>query len=293
MAGCAAPRSAASPRRRPSRIRRSISTTAGRNAGTRSTASWPLLARPTCGQRILDRERSQEHRRDSRRCSCLTGSGSVRIPRMNNAAPRRALAHRHGAYGRRPSDACLRRPSHHRGSLKTRNHPLAQTLRRPRTLPMPPSSTACLTSIGASEPLTGSSSSQPREPTLRRGPSFLTQPDRETSSAPAASLRRRSGLLTLRLEALHAPSQFTQGEPGGSRRGRRVSRTEPGRSPYQLRHGAAARRLPKVVGAANEQRAHLVDGGDAAVSRRATRRPAVATRRQSSSIAGRGRASGR
>ena len=76
--------------------------------------------------------------------------------------------------------------------------------------------------------------------------------------------------LALRLEALHASCQFTQREPGGSRRGRRGRPDGAGRSPHELWRGVAPQRLTEVVGAADEQRAHLVDGGDAAVSRRAT-----------------------
>ena len=64
----------------------------------------------------------------------------------------------------------------------------------------------------------------------------------------------------------------------GSRRGRRVGRAEPRRSRHELEHGAAPQRLPKVVGAADEQRPHLVDGGDAAVSGRATSHPQGADR---------------
>ncbi len=64
----------------------------------------------------------------------------------------RALAHRHGAHGSRCTYPCLRCAAHRGGSLQARDHPLAQALRRPRALPLPPSSTACLTSIGASEP---------------------------------------------------------------------------------------------------------------------------------------------
>ena len=62
------------------------------------------------------------------------------------------------------------------------------------------------------------------------------------------------------------------------RRGRRVGRAEPRRSRHELEHGAAPQRLPKVVGAADEQRPHLVDGGDAAVSGRATSHPQGADR---------------
>ena len=57
----------------------------------------------------------------------------------------RALVHRHGAHGLRRAHPCLRRPAHRGGPLQTRDHPLAQALRRPRALPLPASPRARLT----------------------------------------------------------------------------------------------------------------------------------------------------
>ena len=66
-------------------------------------------------------------------------------PRGRPQREPRALAHRHGAHGLRRAHPCLRRPAHRGGPLQTRDHPLAQALRRPRALPLPASPRARLT----------------------------------------------------------------------------------------------------------------------------------------------------
>ena len=84
-------------------------------------------------------------------------SGLTTRKRLNRGGDRsanHALWRIVGAHGSRCTYPCLRRAAHRGGSLQARDHPLAQTLHRPRALPLPPSSTASLTSIGASEPIT-------------------------------------------------------------------------------------------------------------------------------------------
>ena len=93
------------------------------------------------------------------------------------------------------------------------------------------------------------------------------------SGAAVATRGLQHGLepLASRVEAPHASGQFAEGESGSAGHRGGVSRTEPGRRRYQLRHGAAAQPLPEVGGARDQQRPHLVDGRGAPVHRRAAR----------------------